>query len=92
MNILPKMGYDCLDEDPLVPTPHHLRLADSTVMQPYGIAKDVLIEFQDSSTMVDFMVVIMGPHQGLHGHGYGSSSANLHHPREALPKVSQSDH
>jgi hypothetical protein len=22
MNILPKMVYDCLDEDPLVPTPH----------------------------------------------------------------------
>jgi hypothetical protein len=24
MNILPKMVYDYLDEDPLVPTPHHL--------------------------------------------------------------------
>jgi hypothetical protein len=24
MNILPKMIYDCLDEDPLVPTPHQL--------------------------------------------------------------------
>jgi translation elongation factor EF-G len=24
MNILPKMVYDCLDEDPLVPTPHQL--------------------------------------------------------------------
>jgi hypothetical protein len=32
-------------------------------MQPYGIAKDVLIEFQDSSTLVDFMVVDMDPHQ-----------------------------
>jgi hypothetical protein len=29
------------------------------MMQPYGIAKDVLIEFQDSSTLVDFMVVVM---------------------------------
>jgi hypothetical protein len=45
MNILPKMVYDCLDEDPLVPTPHQLRLADSVMMQPYGIANDVLIEF-----------------------------------------------
>jgi hypothetical protein len=27
------------------------------MMQPYRIAKDVLIEFQDSSTLVDFMVV-----------------------------------
>jgi hypothetical protein len=32
-------------------------------MQSYGIAKDVLIEFQDSSTLVDFMVMDMDPHQ-----------------------------
>jgi hypothetical protein len=63
MNILPKMVHDCLDEDPLVPTPHQLRRADSTIMQPYGIAKDVLIEFQDSLTLVDFMVVDMDPHR-----------------------------
>jgi hypothetical protein len=63
MNILPKMVYDWLDEDPLVPTPHQLRLADSTIMQPYGIAKDVLIEFKDSSTLVDCMVLGMDPHQ-----------------------------
>jgi hypothetical protein len=63
MNILPKMAYDCLDEDPLVPTPHQLRLADSTIMQPYRIAKDVLIEFFDYSTLVDFMVVDMDPRQ-----------------------------
>jgi hypothetical protein len=24
MNILPKMVYDCLDKDPLIPTPHRL--------------------------------------------------------------------
>jgi hypothetical protein len=63
INILPKMVYDCLDEDPLVPTPHQLRLADSTIMQPYGIANDALIEFQDSSTFIDFMVMDMDPHQ-----------------------------
>jgi hypothetical protein len=32
-------------------------------MQPNGIAKDVLIEFQDSSTLVYFMVMDMDPHQ-----------------------------
>jgi hypothetical protein len=32
-------------------------------MQPYGIAKDVLIEFQDSSNLVDFMVMDMDPRQ-----------------------------
>jgi hypothetical protein len=61
MNILPMMVYDCVDEDPLVPTPHQLRLTDSTIMQPYRIAKNVLIEFQDSSTLVDFMAMDMDP-------------------------------
>jgi hypothetical protein len=32
MNILPKMVYDCLDEDPLVPTSQRLQLVDSTVV------------------------------------------------------------
>jgi hypothetical protein len=32
MNILPKMVYDCFDEDSLVPTPHQLRLANSVMM------------------------------------------------------------
>jgi hypothetical protein len=32
VNILPKVVYDCLDEDPLVPTPHQLRLANSAIM------------------------------------------------------------
>jgi hypothetical protein len=63
INILPKMVYDCLDADPLVPATHQLRLADSTIMQPYGIAKDVLIEFQYSATLVDFMVMDMDPRQ-----------------------------
>jgi hypothetical protein len=61
MNILPKKVYECLEEDPFVPTPHQLRLADSAIMQPYEIANVVLIEFQDSSTLVDFMVVDMDP-------------------------------
>jgi hypothetical protein len=63
MNILPKMVYDCLDEDPLVPSPHQLRLVDSAIMQPYGMANDMLIEFQDSLILVDFMVMDMDPHQ-----------------------------
>jgi hypothetical protein len=81
MNILPKMVYDCLDEDPLVPTSQRLQLADCTVVQPYGIAENVLIEFQDSSTLVDFMVMDMDPRQQI--------SIIL---GGALPEVSQSNH
>jgi hypothetical protein len=32
-------------------------------VQPYGITENVLIEFQDSLTLVDFMIVDMDPHQ-----------------------------
>jgi hypothetical protein len=53
MNILPKMVYDCCG----------VALQDSTVVQPYRIAENVLIEFQDSLTLVDFMVVDMDPRQ-----------------------------
>jgi hypothetical protein len=38
-------------------------LADFTVVQPNGIAENVLIEFLDSSAMVDFMVVDVDPCQ-----------------------------
>jgi hypothetical protein len=61
MNILPKMVYDCLDEDPLVSTSQRLQLVDSTVVQPYGVADNVLIEFQVSSTLANFMVMDMDP-------------------------------
>jgi hypothetical protein len=57
------MVYDYLDGDPLDPTSQQLQLADSTLVQPYGIAENVLIEFQDSLTLVDFMVVDMDPRQ-----------------------------
>jgi hypothetical protein len=33
------------------------------MVQPYGIAENVLIEFQDSSTLVDFMVMDMDSRQ-----------------------------
>jgi hypothetical protein len=63
MDIMPKLVYDYLDEDPLVPTSQWLQLVDCIVVQPYGIAENVLIEFQDSSTLVDFMVMDMDPDQ-----------------------------
>jgi carotenoid cleavage dioxygenase-like enzyme len=57
------MVYDYLDEDPFVPTSQQLQLTDSTMVHPYGITENVLIEFQDSSTLVDFMVVDIDPRQ-----------------------------
>jgi hypothetical protein len=33
------------------------------MVQPYGMAENALIEFRDSLTVVDFMVMDMDPHQ-----------------------------
>jgi hypothetical protein len=33
------------------------------MVQPYGIAENVMIELQDSSTLIDFMVLDMDPRQ-----------------------------
>jgi hypothetical protein len=58
------------------------------VVHSYEIAENVLIEFQDSSTLIDFMVVDMDPHQ--------QTSIILGKPFlmsvRALPDVSQSNH
>jgi hypothetical protein len=63
MNIIPKMVYDCLDEDPLISVSWCMELVDSSKVQPYGTVKDVLIEVQDSSILVDFIVIDMDPRQ-----------------------------
>jgi hypothetical protein len=65
VNIMPKMVYDCLDEDPLVLVSWCLQLADSTRVQPYGLSKDVLIGVRGSSTLVDFLVMDMDPRQQI---------------------------
>jgi hypothetical protein len=63
MNIMPKMVYDCLDEDPLILVSWCLKLANFTKVQPYGMIKDFLIEVRDSSILVDFIVIDMDPRQ-----------------------------
>jgi hypothetical protein len=63
MNIMPKMVYDCLDEDSLIPVSWCLELADSTMVHPYGMVKDVLIEVRDSSILVDFIIIDKDPRQ-----------------------------
>jgi hypothetical protein len=61
--ILSQMVYVYLDEDSLVLVSRCLQLADSTWVQPYVLANDVLMEIWGSLTLVDFLVVDMDPHQ-----------------------------
>jgi hypothetical protein len=79
MNILPKMVYDCFDEDPVVPTSQRLQLADSTMVQPLRDSRECIDRVPRFFDLGSF-------------HDHGSSLANLHHPGEALPEVSQSNH
>ena len=53
----------CLNEDPLVPVPYFIQLADSTKIQPYEMVKDVLIRIRGSLVVVDFVVIDMDPRQ-----------------------------
>ena len=63
VNIMPKMVYDYLNENPLVLVPYLIQLADSTRIQPYRMVKDVLIEIRGTSAVVDFLVINMDPRQ-----------------------------
>jgi hypothetical protein len=62
-NNIPKMVYDCLNEDSLVPVSWCLHLVDYRKVGPYGLVNDLFIEIRVSSTLVDFLVVDMDPHQ-----------------------------
>jgi hypothetical protein len=41
MSIMPKVIYDQLDYDSLVPTSMHLQLVDQSIWRPVGIAEDI---------------------------------------------------
>jgi hypothetical protein len=41
MSIMPKVIYDQLDYDSLVPTSMHLQLADQSIWRPVGIVEDI---------------------------------------------------
>jgi hypothetical protein len=41
MSIMPKVIYDQLDHDSLVPTSMHLQLVDQSIWCPVGIAEDI---------------------------------------------------
>jgi hypothetical protein len=56
---MPKVIYDQLNHDSLVPTSMHLQLVDQSIQHPVGIAKDILVRIKNSFVPVDFMVLKM---------------------------------
>jgi hypothetical protein len=59
MTIIPKVIYDQLNHDSLVPTSPHLQLADQSIWLPVEIAEDIPVRIRNSFMPVNFMVLKM---------------------------------
>jgi hypothetical protein len=59
VSVMPKVIYDQLNHDSLVPTSLHLQLADQSTRRLVGIAKDILVRIRNSIMPMDFMVLKM---------------------------------
>jgi hypothetical protein len=59
MSVMPKVIYNQLNHDSLVPTSLHLHLVDQSIWSPVGIAKDIPERIRNSFMLVDFVVLEM---------------------------------
>jgi hypothetical protein len=59
MGIIPKVIYDQLNHDSLVPTFLHLQLADQSIWRPVRIAEYVLVRIRNFFMPVDIVVLEM---------------------------------
>jgi hypothetical protein len=56
---MPKVIYDQLNHDFLVPTFMHLQLVDQSIRHPVGIMEDIPVRIRNSFVPVDFVVLEM---------------------------------
>jgi hypothetical protein len=59
VSVIPKVIYDHLKHDSMVPTSLHLQLANQSVRCPVGIVEDILVRIMNSFMLIDFMVLEM---------------------------------
>jgi hypothetical protein len=59
VSVIPKVIYNQLNHDSLVPTSLHLHLADQSIRRPMGITEDIMVRIRNSFMPVDFMVLKM---------------------------------
>jgi hypothetical protein len=59
VSVIPKVIYDQLNHDSLLPTSMHLQLADQSIQRPVGIAKDIPVRIRNSFIPMDFVVLEM---------------------------------
>jgi hypothetical protein len=56
VSVMPKVIYDQLNHDSLVPTSMHLQLADQSIWLPVGTMEDILVRIKNSFVPVDYLV------------------------------------
>jgi hypothetical protein len=59
VSVMPKVIYNQLNKDSLIPTSMHLQLADQSIRHPVGIAEDIPVRIRNSFIPVDFVVLEM---------------------------------
>jgi hypothetical protein len=59
VSIIPKVIYDQLNHDSLVPTSLHLQLANQLIQRPVGITEDILVRIRSSFVPMDFVILKM---------------------------------
>jgi hypothetical protein len=59
MSVIPKVIYDHLNHDSLVPTSLHLQLVNQLIWRLVGITEDILLRIKNSFVPVDFVVLKM---------------------------------
>jgi hypothetical protein len=59
VSIMPKVIYDKLNHDSLVPTFMHLQLGDQSIRHPLGTTRDILVRIRNSFILMDFVVLEM---------------------------------
>jgi hypothetical protein len=66
VSVIPKVIYDQLNHDFLVPTSLHLQLVDQSIQRPVGIAEDIPMRIRNSFVHVDFVVLKMDVCRQIH--------------------------
>jgi hypothetical protein len=59
VSVIPKVIYDQLNHDSLVPSSLHLQLADQLIRLLMGIMDDILVRIRNSFVHVDFVILKM---------------------------------
>jgi hypothetical protein len=59
VSIMPKVIYDQLNHDSLVPIPMHLQLADKLIRHPVAIVEHISVRIRNSFVPVDFVILEM---------------------------------